>query len=191
MSFDASRGLTGMSESKVLLHFTMTLDGFIAGPNHEMDWMGGLTAQPDLVAAAAAASGAIITGRRGFDAMPSDVRAGDLAYGGLFNGPVFLLTHHPEDARHDPTVTFLNCDVADAITTAKAAADGKNVEIFSADIGQQAIERGLVDELRLHLAPVILGDGIRLFANVGHSRWARIGDGDPLAGVELRYEPLR
>jgi dihydrofolate reductase len=180
-----------MSESKVLLHFTITLDGFVAGPDHEMDWMAGLTAQPGIVETSAAATGAIIAGRRGFDAAPPDVNAAEHPYGGRFTGPIFLLTHHPEDARPDPTVTFLNCDIADAVATAKAAANGKNVEIFSADIGQQAIERDLVDEIYLHLAPVILGTGIRLFANLGHSRWARIGDGDPLELPELRYRPLR
>jgi hypothetical protein len=52
-----------MTESKVQLHFTITLDGFIAGPNHEMDWLGGLSGNPELVTSAAAACGAIITGR--------------------------------------------------------------------------------------------------------------------------------
>lgn len=180
-----------MTESKVQLHFTITLDGFIAGPNHEMDWLGGLSGNPDLVASAAAACGAIITGRNGFDAAPADLLAGDMPYGGGFAGRIFVLTHHPEDAREDPTVTFLNCDVAEAIARAREVAGDRNVEIFSANIGQQAIERGLVDEIRLQLVPVILGKGIRLFDGLGHSRWARVGDGDPLLAVDLRYQPLR
>ncbi len=180
-----------MSESKVRLHFTITLDGFVAGPDHEMDWLAGLTPNPDLVGAAAAATGANLAGRRGFDATPPDVRAADLTYGGRFRGPIFVLTHHQEDAHHDPTVTFLNCDVADAVKTARAAANGGDVEIFSADIGRQALERELVDEIRLHVAPVILGAGIRLFDDVSPSRWARLGAGDPFAAAELRYRPVR
>jgi dihydrofolate reductase len=178
-----------MDEAKVQLHFTISLDGFIAGPDHELDWLAGLTEEPDVVAEAAAACGAIITGRRGFDAMPAEFRAGDMPYNGGFAGRVFVLTHHPEDVRPDPTVTFLNCDVADAIATASKVAGGRNVEIFSADISQQCLERGLVDEIYLHLAPVILGKGIRLFDNVGRSDWALITDGDPLRLPRLRFRP--
>jgi dihydrofolate reductase len=58
-----------------------------------------------------------------------------------------VLTHHPEDARPADDVTFLNCELAEAISTCLHAANGKNVEILSADISSQAIQRGLLDEI--------------------------------------------
>ena len=64
-------------------------------------------------------------------------------------------------------VTFLNCDVAEAVRIGLHAAGGKNLEIFSGSIGRQLLERGLIDEIDLHIAPILLGDGIRLYDNPG------------------------
>lgn len=80
-------------------------------------------------------------------------------------GPVFVLTHHLEDRHQVDGVTSLNCDVAEAVRIALAAAGGKNLEIFSATIGRQLLDRGLIDEVDLHIAPMLLGDGVRLFDN--------------------------
>ena len=88
-------------------------------------------------------------------------------YSGAWEGPVFILTHHPEDAAPADDITFLTCDVAEEVRIALEAADGKNVEVQSAKIGAQLLERGLIDEIDLHIAPVLLGDGIRLFDNPG------------------------
>jgi dihydrofolate reductase len=86
---------------------------------------------------------------------------------------VFVLTHHPEDAQPANGVTFLSCDVAEAVRIGLEAAGGKNLEVFSATIGRQLLERGLIDEIDLHVAPVLLGDGIRLFDNPGAPRPTR------------------
>ena len=174
---------------KVLWHFTMSLDGFVAGSNHAMDWMTGVSFRPGLVEEYAETTGAVLGGRDGFDAYP-DVSG---IYGGAWQGPVFVLTHHPEDAEPANGVTFLSCDVAEALRIGLEAAGGKNLEVFSPTIGRQLLERGLIDEIDLHIAPVLLGDGIRLFDNPGGApvRLTREHDGDPNAVLSVRFHPMR
>jgi dihydrofolate reductase len=173
---------------KVLWHFTMSLDGFVAGPNHAMDWMSRTSFRPGLVEEYAATTGAVLGGRDGFDAYP-DVSG---IYGGAWQGPVFVLTHHPEDAQPAKGMTILSCDVAEAVRIGLEAADGKNLEVFSATIGRQLLERGLIDEIDLHIAPVLLGDGIRLFDNPGGApvRLELLNGDDRSAAVNVRYRPV-
>ena len=174
---------------KVLWHFTMSLDGFVAGPNHAMDWMTGFTvpARPD--------RGIHRDHRRragragGLDAFPD----AEHHLRRRLAGPVFVLTHHPEDAPPADGVTFLNCDVGRGGSDRAGGRGGKNLEVFSPTIGRQLLERGLIDEIDLHIAPVLLGDGIRLFDNPGGapvrlqlSRWRR----SLPAAVNLRYRPV-
>jgi len=175
---------------KVLWHFTMSLDGFVAGPNHSMDWMTGFSfTRPGLVEEYTETTGAVLGGRDGFDSYP-DVGS---VYGGAWQGEVFVLTHHPEDAQPAAGVTFLSCDVAEALQVALDAAGGKNVEVFSPTIGRQLLERGLIDEIDLHIAPVLLGDGIRLFDNPGGVplRLELInGDAPSTTAVNVRYRAV-
>ena len=77
----------------MLWHFTMSLDGFVAGPDHAMDWMTGFSSWPGLVDEYIATTGAVLGGRDGWDADP-DARP----YGGAWTGPIFVLTHYPQDA---------------------------------------------------------------------------------------------
>jgi dihydrofolate reductase len=171
---------------KVLWHFTMSLDGFVAGPNHEMDWMSG-TNRPGLVAEYTGTTGAVLGGRDWYDAMPAP------PYGGDWEGPVFVLTHHPEDATPADGFTFLDCDPAEAVRIGLAAAGGKNLEVFSPTIGRRLLELGLIDEIDLHIAPVLLGDGKRLFDNPGGApvQLDRIDGDDPARQVNVRYRPDR
>ncbi|MFE9690716.1 dihydrofolate reductase family protein [Micromonospora sp. NPDC005806] len=171
----------------MLWHFTMSLDGFVAGPNHAMDWMAGVSSRPGLVEEYAKTTGAVLGGRNGFDAYP-DVSG---IYGGAWQGRVFVLTHHPEDAPPTTGVTFLSCDVAEAVRIGLEAAGGKNLEVFSATIGRQLLERGLIDEIDLHIAPVLLGDGIRLFDNPGGDplRLELLTGDDRSAAVNVRHRP--
>jgi dihydrofolate reductase len=173
---------------KVLWHFSMTLDGFIAGPNHSMDWMTGFTGRPGLIDEYASTTGAVLGGRDGWEAFPDPT----LTYGGAWSGPTFVLTHHPEDADAVEGVTFLDCDVAEALRVAKDAAGGKNVEVFSASIGRQLLGRGLIDEIDLHIAPVLLGDGVRLYDNPGGSPvpLTLLNGGLGRIEVNLRYAPV-
>src|SRR5690349_7164509 len=165
---------------KVLWHFCMSLDGYVAGPGHDMSWMTGFTTRPGLVDEYVAATGAVLGGRDGWDSAP-----GIRPYGGAWQGPIFVLTHHPEDAEPADDVTFLNCGPAEAVRIGLAAAGGKNLEVFSPTIGRQLLELGLIDEIDLHIVPVLLGEGIRLYDNPGGKpvRLHRVGDGDPLSAV--------
>ncbi|MEP6559498.1 MAG: dihydrofolate reductase, partial [Nakamurella sp.] len=108
---------------KVLWHFTMSLDGFIAGPNHTFDWITGFTATPGMVEFYATTTGAVLAGRDGFQVTP-DVSG---VYGGAWHGPVFILTHHPQDAPDAAGATIISCDVAQACRIALSAAGGKNL----------------------------------------------------------------
>jgi dihydrofolate reductase len=177
------------ADGKVLLHFAMSLDGFVAGPDHAMDWMAGASVRPGLQEEYIQTTGAILGGRDGWDQAIGGARP----YGGAWQGPIFVLTHHPGVAAPAVGVTFLSCDPAEAVRIGLDAAGGKNLEVFSPTIGAQLLERGLVDEIDLHILPVLLGDGIRLYVRPGGKpvRLHRAGDGDPLAAVNLRYRPAR
>ncbi len=115
---------------KVLWHFTMSQDGFVAGPDYQMDWMTGVSSRPapGLIEEYAETTGAVLGGRDGWDA------AGDSRpYGGAWDGPIFVLTHHPQDATPADGVTFLNCSPAKAVRIGLAAAGGKNLEADHAE----------------------------------------------------------
>jgi dihydrofolate reductase len=166
---------------KVVVNRAMSLDGFIAGPGHAMDWGGGrpLAAfvAPEDFAAIAAATGAMLIGRRTWD-VGSKMEAeepGSVDY--PFSGPFFLLTHRPLEPP-DPGVTILSGDIGDAVATALDAADGKNLEILGADVAGQCLRLGLVDEILVYVLPVLLGDGIR-FSAPGLTRV----DLEPISGV--------
>jgi dihydrofolate reductase len=170
---------------KVLFHFAMSLDGFVAGPGHAMDWMTGVSVRPGLHDEYITTTGAILAGRDGWDQAIDGARP----YGGAWQGPIFVLTHR--DAAPADGITFLRCDPAEAVRIGLAAAGGKNLEVFSPTIGAQLLERGLIDEIDLHIVPVLLGDGVRLYDKVGGKpvRLHRVGDGDPVATVNIRYRP--
>jgi dihydrofolate reductase len=159
---------------KVVVNRSMSLDGFIAGPGHSMDWGGGRAladfVAPDDFAAIAAATGAMLVGRRTWevgDRMATE-KPGSVDY--PFSGPMFLLTHRPLEPPN-PNVTILTGDIGDAVATALGAADGKNLEVLGADVAGQCLQRGLVDEILVYVLPVLLGDGIR-FSSPGVARTA-------------------
>jgi dihydrofolate reductase len=151
------------ANGKVVVNRAMSLDGFIAGPGHAMDWGGG-RALADFVAPedfiqVAAATGAMLIGRRTWEVgskMQAD-EPGSVDY--PFGGPFFLLTHRPLEPP-DPHVTILSGDIGAAVATALDAAAGKNLEILGADVAAQCLGRGLVDEILVYVLPVVLGDGI-------------------------------
>jgi dihydrofolate reductase len=142
----------------------MSLDGFIAGPNHEMDWVFEHGAGSDeLVKELIETTGAILAGRGSYDVGRHSTRSETSApFGGAWSGPQFVLTHNPPDDEQDPSITFIAGEIRTAVATAMDAADGKNVLIFGANLANQCLDEGLVDEIVLDLAPVLLGEGVRL-----------------------------
>jgi dihydrofolate reductase len=160
---DPENGGREMS-GRVVVNRCMSLDGFIAGPDHSMDWGGG-RALADFVAAddfaeIAAATGAMLVGRRTWevgDRMEAE-KPGSTDY--PFSGPTFLLTHRPLEPPA-PEVRILAGDIGEAVATALDAAGGKDLEILGADVAGQCLQQKLVDELLVYVLPVLLGDGIR------------------------------
>jgi dihydrofolate reductase len=155
---------TSTGNGKVVVNRAMSLDGFIAAPGHRMDWGDGRQLT-DFVAAdefreIAAATGAMLIGRRTADVgdrMEAE-KPGSVDY--PFSGPMFVLTHRPPEAP-EPDVTYLTGDIGEAVATALSAAGGKNLEILGADVASQCLRRKLVDEILVYVLPVLLGDGIR------------------------------
>ena len=152
----------------VLWHVTMSLDGFIAAPGDRMDWIFRYKGPNPLVGEVIQSIGAILAGRRTFNVgdQPDVPPEASKAYGGAWTGPIFVLTHHPPSSP-DPAITFLSGDIRAAVARASAAAKGKSVVLFGADIARQCFEAGLVDEIWIHVAPILLGDGVRLFGHEG------------------------
>jgi dihydrofolate reductase len=168
---------------RVIADITMSLDGYVTGPG--ADEQHGLGDAPELhrwvteqdavdteiLERATAQSGAVVMGRRLFDIV--DGPGGwneDMGYGADQTGtpPFFVVTHAPpQDVRLERELgmrfTFV-ADLATAVDEARAAATHGDVVIMGGgDVIGQALEQGLVDELRIHLAPMLLGGGTPLF----------------------------
>lgn len=153
---------------KVLWHTPLSLDGFIAGPEDDMEWVfdidGGSGRTADEVVRS---TGALLVGRRTQD-VEDRVQAG--FYGGAFRGPFFVLRHNPP--AQPPVVKgvtgeFLDIGIEEAVSRAKKAADGANVVILGANVARQCLQAGLVDEIIVHIAPVLVGSGVRFFERSG------------------------
>jgi dihydrofolate reductase len=196
--------------TKVIADITMSLDGYVAPPGTsspegvvDVDELQTWVMQQDLVDSeilrqATAATGAVVMGRRLFDIVDAPgVWTSEMAYGAQPAGttPVFVVSHSaPQDIRLERElgmpVTFVD-GLAAAVEQARAASDGDHVVIMGGgDVIGQAIETGLVDELHLHLAPMVLGGGTPLF-RAGTAQMYRQRDVRPSAhAVHLVYERL-
>lgn len=152
---------------EVVVNRCMSLDGFIAGPDHAMDWGFGRPfadlVAPEDMAEIAGATGAMLVGRRTWEvgARMRAERPDDAEYPS--SGPVFVLTSRPLDPP-DPSVAVLSGDIGAAVATARAAAGDKRLEVLGADVAGQCLRRGLVDEVLVYVLPVLLGDGVRFSA---------------------------
>jgi dihydrofolate reductase len=153
---------------RVLWHTMMSLDGFIAGPNDDMSWAFGMDAgSGETVDTVLASTTALLVGRRTQDV---EDRLQPGFYGGAFRGPFFVLRHAPPP--NPPVVKgvtgrFLDVGIEEAVTITKEAADGGDVVVLGANIARQCLEEGLLDEIIVHVAPVLVGDGVRLFERAG------------------------
>jgi dihydrofolate reductase len=166
--------------SATVLYMSMSLDGFIAGPNESLD--NGLgdgghrlhqwapDPEPDRKVAKgqeagvnrqsydeAMGTGAVVAGRGTVE--PAEFWGGD-HHDGV---PIFILTRRePDEMPQWPLVTYVD-DITDAMTRAKEAAGDKNVMVHGAGIARLALPAGVLDELELHVVPVLFGQGRRLF----------------------------
>lgn len=149
---------------KVLIHVTMSIDGFIAKPNEDdWDWISkyDFDESDNMAEQILKELGAVVLGNKDF--RNNKVTAKDLPYGGV-QFPHFVVTHNARQPLSIGTTTFqfLTGGVSQVIEIAKKAAGIKNVAILGHSIGQQSLELGLVDELVVHIYPVIFGNGLRL-----------------------------
>ena len=151
----------------VLWHITMSLDGFITGPNYTMDFAFRVGTASPLADEVMRTTGGVLAGRRWHDIAQERYSGRKGIYGGHWTGPVFVLTHRPQDASADPLIVFLSDGIEHAVATARAAAKGKNVEIFGANLAKQCLQAGLIDEIAVHIVPVLLGEGVRLYGDPG------------------------
>src|SRR5919201_3432683 len=154
---------------KVLWHTMMSLDGFIAGPDDDMSWVFGLDGEDDgqTVDEILRGTGALLVGRRTQDV---EDRLQPGFYGGAFRGPFFVLRHDPPvepPVVKGVTGQFLNVGIEEAVEVAREAADGADVVVLGANVARQCLEAGLLNEIIVHVAPVLVGDGVRLFERSG------------------------
>ena len=188
--------------AKLMLEITMSVDGFVAGPNPSLEqplgeggdrlheWMVGLesfrerhgltggttNADSEILEESVSAAGATVMGRRMFsggDGPWEDDPNADGWWGDdpPFHQPVFVLTHHarePVTKQGGTTFTFVTDGIEAALEDARAAAAEKDVLVAGgASVAQQYLRAGLLDELQIHLAPILLGGGVRLFDELG------------------------
>ena len=159
----------------VEVDISMSVDGFVTGPDLDKwpglgksgerlhAWLGHDEGQR-LSEATFAASGAVVTSRKVYEL------TGGWGEDGFYRMPVFVVTHRSHEAvlKGDTAFTFVTGGVAAAIEAAAAAAGDKRVHVMGgASIVRQAMRTGLVDRLRLHIAPLLLGSGTVLFEGAG------------------------
>jgi dihydrofolate reductase len=193
---------------KVIADITMSLDGYVTGPLADSDhglgdvdelhtWVAEQDAvDTEILERTAATTGAVVMGRRLFDIVDGpDGWTKDMGYGAqqAATPPFFVLTHSPP--RHvrleqelGMRFTFAN-DLTTAVDQARTTAtDGHVVIMGGGDVIGQAIEQGLVDELHLHLAPLLLGGGTPLFRAGTHQRYRQRDVRPSGNAVHLIYE---
>jgi dihydrofolate reductase len=152
---------------KMLYSATMSLDGFIAGPGGDMSWLTEHLGPNPTVDELVGKIGALLVGNRTFrgdDPHKGTTNEGK-PFGGGWSGPQFVLTHHAPDTPV-PGVTFVG-DLDSGVAAAKAAAGDKYVNVLGAEVARQCLDAGLLDEILVCIAPVLLGDGVRLFDRPG------------------------
>src|SRR5712692_227161 len=175
---------------KVVLDMSMSLDGFITGPNDGVerllgdggerlhDWIFDGTAERagtsprtsatgsnrEVMDEAFKTLGAEIMGRRWFD-----IGEGPWGDNPPFQVPCFVLTHdaHEKLLKGATTFTFVTDGIESALKQAQAAAGDKNVGVGGANTAQQYLKAGLLDEIHIHLVPILLGEGRKLFEHIG------------------------
>jgi dihydrofolate reductase len=162
--------------TRVICDMSTSLDGYVTGPNDSRenqfgdgaetlhDWIFDAATDEDraILQDVLDSVGAIVMGRKSFDKNEGDGGWGD--GGPVGDTPCFVVTHHKPTRPHPPIYTFVTDGVVSAIEQAKQAAGDKVVTLHGATVMQQALPLGLVDEIRVHVIPVLVGGGTPLFA---------------------------
>lgn len=185
---------------KVVFDISMSLDGFITASNrrpeepmgdggHRLhEWVMGEDGR-EYLERTISTLGASITGRNTYDdSLPWWGADGP---SGPARRPLFVVTHEaPEKSPEGGVYTFVTDGIERALEQAQAAAGDKDVTVMGgASIGQQYIAAGLVDEIQIHLVPVLFGNGTRMFENIGdaHTRLESIEAIETPAATHLRF----
>ena len=160
----------------VVCDMSTSLDGYVTGPNDSRanpfgdgagtlhDWLSDAATDADrgLLQDMLDGVGAVVMGRRSFDKNEGAGGWGDS--GPIAGVPCFVVTHHHPSWSFPSDFTFVTAGVVDAIEQAKQVARAKLVLLFGATVMQQALPLGLVDEIRVHVVPLLLGAGTPFFA---------------------------
>jgi dihydrofolate reductase len=192
--------------TKIVFDISMSVDGFITGPNERIgnplgddnerlhDWMFAAKTDADatVLDEVYATAGAIVMGRRMFD-------VGVEPWGDPppFHMPVFVLTHEPQEPmvmKGGTTYMFVTDGIEAALKQAKTAIGDKNIAIWGgANSFQQYLKAGLLDVLQIHRVPVLLGDGVRPFEHLSseHIELKRTRTIDTPAATHLRFDVVR
>ena len=169
---------------KLLYSATMSLDGFIAGPGGDMSWLAEHLGPNPTADHVIGKIGALLVGSRTFrgDDPYKGVEAKEgRPFSGGWDGPQFVLTRHAPDTPV-PDVTFVG-DLDSGVAAARAAAGDKYVNVLGASTARQCLDAGLLDEILVCIAPVLLGDGVRLLD-------CRGGTNVKLERLSLTHAPL-
>jgi dihydrofolate reductase len=153
--------------AKFLYSAAMSVDGFIAGRNGDMSWLAEYVGPNPTTDELIPHVGALLVGRRTFfgdDPLKGQPGEGE-AFGGGWDGPQFVLTHHPP-AEEVPGITFV-AGLNSAVEKAAAAAGDNYVNILGADVAAQCLRAGVLDEVLVWVVPVLLGEGTKLFDHPG------------------------
>jgi dihydrofolate reductase len=167
--------------ARVICDMSISLDGYVTGPNDSRanpfgdgagmlhDWMFDAATDDDraILQEMLDGVGAIVMGRTSFDKNEGDGGWGE--GGPLGDTPCFVVTHNKPTTSYPSVYTFVSDGVESAIEQAKNAAGDKVVGLHGATVMQQALPLGLVDEVRVHVIPVLLGGGTRLFGTLDSS----------------------
>jgi dihydrofolate reductase len=197
--------------SKVIADITMSLDGFVTGPDPDLEHGLGRGGEPlhawvesdhkvdkEVLREIAEAPGAVVMGRRLFDVVDGPHGWSDeMGYGAehATTPPFFVVTHAaPQQVRLERELglrfTFVD-GLTTAVDQARTAATDRHVVIMGGgDVIGQAIEQGLVDELHMHLAPLLLGGGTPLFRAGTRQRYRQRDVRPSINAVHLIYERL-
>ncbi|HTW06552.1 MAG TPA: dihydrofolate reductase family protein [Acidimicrobiales bacterium] len=150
-----------MVMARMLWHNTMSLDGYVAGPNDNMGWMQAYVGPNKTVMEVLPQIGAILMGARtyrGVMANPDQATP----YGGAIDVPYLVLTH-ADPSTAQTGFQFVRGDMKAVVESAKAAAGERYVAVLGQQAGRAVLQAGLLDEILIHLVPALLGDGVRMF----------------------------